>query len=95
MLLFLLCAAANDDYVALKAFYESMGGSGWAFNTNWDMSNTDVCTWGYDHSKVICTGGRVTALCASAYLLRCPQLRCLAAHARAALALAGNRAATG
>ena len=34
MLLFLLCAAANDDYVALKAFYESTGGSGWAFNTN-------------------------------------------------------------
>ena len=43
MLLFLLCAAANDDYVALKAFYESTGGSGWACNANWDMSNTDVC----------------------------------------------------
>ena len=42
MLLFLLCAATNDDYVALKALYESTGGSGWVFNKNWDMSNTDV-----------------------------------------------------
>ena len=69
MLLFLLCAAANDDYVALKAFYESTGGSGWAFNSGWDMSNTDVCGThkmgdGYD---VQCTGtgGRVKYLCAS------------------------------
>ena len=43
MLLFLLCAAANDDYVALKAFYESTGGSGWNDNIFWDMSKTDVC----------------------------------------------------
>ena len=48
MLLFLLCAAANDDYVALKALYESTGGSGWRWyvNKNWNMSNTDVCGWG-------------------------------------------------
>ena len=65
MLLFLLCAAANDDYVALKAFYESTFGSGWAFNTNWDMSNTDVCGYGSSHSKVTCNGaGRVTSLTA-------------------------------
>ena len=52
MLLFLLCAVASDDYVALKKFYESTFGSGWQFNTDWDMSNTDVCTWGYYHAKV-------------------------------------------
>ena len=56
-------SAANDDYVALKAFYESTGGSGWAFNTNWDMSNTDVCGYGYSHSKVTCnSGGRRSRL---------------------------------
>ena len=46
MLLFLLCAAANDDYVALKALYESTGGSAWTDNYGWDMSNTDACGWG-------------------------------------------------
>ena len=73
MLLFLLCAAANDDYVALKAFYESTGGSGWACNANWDMSNTDVCGWGPSVQQcsgapqVTCTdGGRVNFLCAPA-----------------------------
>ena len=45
MLLILLCAAANDDYVALKALYEATGGSGWVYNKNWDMRNTDVCGW--------------------------------------------------
>ena len=45
MLLLLLCAATNDDYVALKALYESTGGSGWTPNENWNMSNTDVCGW--------------------------------------------------
>jgi hypothetical protein len=43
MLLLLLCAAANDDYVAVKALYEATGGSGWTYNKNWDMSNTNVC----------------------------------------------------
>ena len=68
MLLFLLCAAANDDYVALKAFYESTGGSGWNDNIFWDMSKTDVCgvpQWGNGYD-VQCSGGRVTHLCASA-----------------------------
>ena len=68
MLLLLLCAAANDDYVALKAFYESTGGSGWNDNIFWDMSNTDVCgvpQWGNGYD-VQCSGGRVTHLCASA-----------------------------
>ena len=35
MLLFLLCAAANDDYIALKALYESTNGSRWAYNGNY------------------------------------------------------------
>ena len=43
MLLFLLFAAANDDYFALKKLYEATGGSGWTYNKNWDMSNTNVC----------------------------------------------------
>ena len=72
MLLFLLCAAANDDYVALKAFYESTGGSGWAFNSHWDMSKTAVCglndhfnTWGDGYDVQCTSGGRVKYLCAS------------------------------
>ena len=68
-------SAANDDYVALKAFYESTGGSGWACNANWDMSNTDVCGWGPSVQQcsgapqVTCeppAGGRVNFLCAPA-----------------------------
>ena len=41
----LAVSAANDDYVALRALYESTGGSGWTHNANWDMSNTSVCGW--------------------------------------------------
>ena len=63
MLLVLLCAAANyDDYIALKALYESAGGKGWSNNANWDMSNTDVCGWQSPGSRVQCTEGRVTGL---------------------------------
>ena len=65
MLLFLVCAAANDDYAALKKLYEATGGSTWTHNANWDMSNTDVCGWndpdaptGRDQ-QVSCTGGRL------------------------------------
>ncbi len=45
MLLLLLCAATNDDYVALKALYQATGGSEWLYNKNWNMSKTDVCGW--------------------------------------------------
>ena len=57
MLLFLLCAAANDDYVALKALYEATGGSGWANRKNWDMSkmmsNTNVCSHRWHRSPYL------------------------------------------
>jgi len=96
MLLLLLCAATNDDYVALKALYEATGGSGWMHNQNWNMS-TDVCGWNdpgvVDWSgsipQVTCTEGRVTSLCAS---ICCPRLRplSLAAQACATLTLAGT-----
>ena len=62
--------ATNNDYVALKALYEATNGIGWKHNAKmpWDMSNTDVCGWNDPTWPVlVCTGGRVTSLCVSAY----------------------------
>ena len=55
-------SAANNDYVALKALYEATGGSGWANNENWDMSNMNVCANPIWFGGACTTGGRVIQL---------------------------------